>query len=1264
MSGAHEFEPSGVHEKHPGPPGQGKHPNISQPNLLGADKGRDIDDDASVTSDNSGLFFSSAGKYLEEDGRQPSADRRGNLNNTARPEPESEEEEEDLEEGEGQGHLNNPQYQQYDESDNDDFAIINPNEIPDQVKARFDAFQFRPLPAPGVICTSYRSVKVEEDGDELWNFPEYPARDNSPEFDGDEYASLSDGEESRDRGRQKQRLPRRIRQTSAQEGPQDIVEDATHDTHRRVHQGTSGDPFRDPRSQSYPPIHPEIPGQDQTLLAQTPNENNRDECELAGLFLTVKNLKDDLEIAVITQRKLKRSKDAGLLDGSGLARLEQLDAEIHQMQSEISEIEKNMKEKEETRRRQAPAADAREYWRRKYGKNPQFARRLNKFRNLKRPGDPSNTSGRDKRRKQNAMAVNSVTDQDPMQALADMGDVPIPGPMTANTKTALTAQLRSFSKISGEDIKDDSAALNQATASFGYKKCTMDKQLITGGAKWKLKGLKTSLYNHQVVGASWMVSRELSPHGPYGGIQADSMGLGKTLQILACMVANPPTAEDVAAGRVTTLLVLPAGSVYQWKREIARHTDFPVPYVYKGCQSENIPIDMWSRWQIVIATYHQVAAAFPSKAALEKIRGKKLDNEELRAEFNKELGDLFRVEFYRVVLDEAHAIKGNKTQASIACCRLSSKYRWAVTGTPIHNGIDEMYPYFRFTGVEFAGDLTNFKKWFGNIELDNNKGRLQAIVRNIMIRSTRKQTDKFAGRPILEIPSSYPREDCWIKLSAEEEALYRHQESVFRDQLNVHLADGSADTMYLSFFAFLTCLRQLTAHPFLAERLFHGYWTAEDFGAIRKRLTKHRGHMTLIQQLQACHKRRDINGPGQRNRRDIFFSVDTMRMDRFNPRNGAGSVLCGICGELPVDPQISDCGHAFCEACFLLEQEHAREESDTDVIPCPTCGTKIRSARPFDLLFVQDCVSQTGNEASVNARPRNEARGSRRLRAKNPSKEKIRGYGDDLNKLQPKPEYHSTLLEHCDKNGNLAPSAKLEKVMAYIRKWQREAPDDKIVVFTQWRLFGMILGRKLYEEDIGFLYHFGTLTMKERDKAVEDFRDKADAKVLVSGFQCGGISLNLTCANRVILGDLWWNTALEEQAFGRVKRIGQEKRTHFVRIMVRSTIDVRLHELQEQKKRECNAVYEDGSPARHKTLTLDEIASLFGELVTSNGKKRVICDYDKDHRRGNDAVVLTAADNNKNGQVNQDLSDSEGIETSEEIEDGDDNQGDFEFWRG
>jgi len=83
-------------------------------------------------------------------------------------------------------------------------------------------------------------------------------------------------------------------------------------------------------------------------------------------------------------------------------------------------------------------------------------------------------------------------------------------------------------------VRSDKAKLRDASKSFGYAKCKAKD------GKWLIKGMKSTLYHHQLLGAQWMVQRELSSQPPHGGLLADSMGLGKTVQTLACMVANPP----------------------------------------------------------------------------------------------------------------------------------------------------------------------------------------------------------------------------------------------------------------------------------------------------------------------------------------------------------------------------------------------------------------------------------------------------------------------------------------------------------------------------------------------------------------------------------------------------------------------------------------------------------------------------------------------------------------------------------------------------
>jgi SNF2 family DNA or RNA helicase len=64
-------------------------------------------------------------------------------------------------------------------------------------------------------------------------------------------------------------------------------------------------------------------------------------------------------------------------------------------------------------------------------------------------------------------------------------------------------------------------------------------------------------------------------------------------------------------------------------------------------------------------------------------------------------------------------------------------------------------------------------------------------------------------------------------------------------------------------------------------------------------------------------------------------------------------------------------------------------------------------------------------------------------------------------------------------------------------------------------------------------------------------------------------------ANRVIIVDEWWNKAVEEQAFKRVYRTGQEKETHLVRILAKDTIDERIIMLQDAKEEIINAALQD-----------------------------------------------------------------------------------------
>ena len=76
---------------------------------------------------------------------------------------------------------------------------------------------------------------------------------------------------------------------------------------------------------------------------------------------------------------------------------------------------------------------------------------------------------------------------------------------------------------------------------------TLGNVRADGNGQWKLKGMKSSLLHHQIQGAAWMRERETQDVQPLGGLQADAMGLGKTVMTIAAMISNPPAPEDSKA---------------------------------------------------------------------------------------------------------------------------------------------------------------------------------------------------------------------------------------------------------------------------------------------------------------------------------------------------------------------------------------------------------------------------------------------------------------------------------------------------------------------------------------------------------------------------------------------------------------------------------------------------------------------------------------------------------------------------------------------
>ncbi|PPS12587.1 hypothetical protein GOBAR_AA08050 [Gossypium barbadense] len=124
----------------------------------------------------------------------------------------------------------------------------------------------------------------------------------------------------------------------------------------------------------------------------------------------------------------------------------------------------------------------------------------------------------------------------------------------------------------------------------------------------------------------------------------------------------------------------------------------------------------------------------------------------------------------------------------------------------------------------------------------------------------------------------------------------------------------------------------------------------------------------------------------------------------------------------------------------------------------------------------------------------------------------------------------------------------------------------KGIVFSQFTSFLDLIKYSLHKSSIKCVQLVGSMSLAARDAAIKSFTEDPDCKIFLMSLKAGGVALNLTVASHVFLMDPWWNPAVERQAQDRIHRIGQCKPIRIVRFVIENTIEERILKLQEKKE--------------------------------------------------------------------------------------------------
>lgn len=106
----------------------------------------------------------------------------------------------------------------------------------------------------------------------------------------------------------------------------------------------------------------------------------------------------------------------------------------------------------------------------------------------------------------------------------------------------------------------------------------------------------------------------------------------------------------------------------------------------------------------------------------------------------------------------------------------------------------------------------------------------------------------------------------------------------------------------------------------------------------------------------------------------------------------------------------------------------------------------------------------------------------------------------------------------------------------------------------------------LKERGIEYYKITGATPKEKRLKLVKSFNE-GDVPIFLISLKAGGTGLNLTGADVVIHYDPWWNTAVQDQATDRAHRIGQTKVVNVYKLIVKGTIEEKIVEMQNAKRK-------------------------------------------------------------------------------------------------
>lgn len=632
----------------------------------------------------------------------------------------------------------------------------------------------------------------------------------------------------------------------------------------------------------------------------------------------------------------------------------------------------------------------------------------------------------------------------------------------------------------------------------------------------------TSLYKEQVKDngrAVWFNvitghTYRTKPKPSLGGILADVMGLGKTLNVLSLVAGSldvarafgklqPPTDQDqeLLLNSRATLLVCPLSTIVNWEDQIKTHMkDNPIKYyIYQGVNRTNDATALRD-YDMVITTYGAVG------------------NELTRRSRNRPNSPLMEVNWFRIVLDEAHTIRKQSTGQSKACCALSAERRWAVTGTPVQNRLDDLGALIKFLRIRPFDENGMFASY---ITTPLRTGQAEAIPKLRLLVDAitlRRLKDKLDLPPRTELIVS-------LKMSDAERNLYDQfaRNTVGQFEAMTSKNGKLGGKAYAHVLKAISRLRMLSAHG--SDMLSDEDWElAKGFDATNaidlEDDNDDRPDRPAAQAFEMYRIMKDSN---------VNFCARCQRYLTLSEEKGQEYDESDEEVDDEIVGYLMPCNQLICTKCFGVLRKELKAKANVDnYAECPICSNWIRITF-FELRSSEMLADESAQETIRKSKF-----------AKN-----LARYAGPSSKVQ-------ALLEDLQEH----------------ERWNEDHPDErpiKSVVFSEWTTHLDLIQHALTGASIPSTRLDGSMSFRQRTIAINNFQAADDVNVILVSLKAGGLGLNLTAASRVYTMEPNYNPAAEAQAIERVHRLGQTREVIIKRFVMGGTIEERVLELQKKK---------------------------------------------------------------------------------------------------